>query len=148
MVSEPHQGRQNFRELRAGPLAPWRQQQPEAGRGPRTHPLSASGVGTTIWFCHLSRLVGVQPVSSCLFKRSACSGSECGCAGRGLWARTTSEVLENFPRRMGSAGFLERPLGPRQVSRGQLPTCCQGEFLPEATMHGLLNVYRTCSEGC
>lgn len=26
MINEPHQGRLNFRELRAGPLAPWRQQ--------------------------------------------------------------------------------------------------------------------------
>lgn len=56
MINEPHQGRLNFRELRAGPLAPWRQQQPKAGGGPRTHLLSTSGVDTTIWFCHLSRL--------------------------------------------------------------------------------------------
>ena len=31
---------------------------------------------------------------------------------------------------------------------GTIANMRQGEFLPEATMHGLLDLYRTCSKGC
>ena len=70
MINEPRQGRPNFRELRPGPLAPWRQQQPKAGQGPRTHLLSKSGVDTTIWFCCLSRSVAYKLFSAACSKEA------------------------------------------------------------------------------
>lgn len=47
---------------------------------------------------------------------------------------------------MGLTDFLERPSGLRRFP-GTIANICQGEFLPEATMHGLLNLYRTVQRG-